>query len=131
MNSMKLFLYYSLDLFHLILCYPVIVGDQAVVRDKATRALHSLLLRAPELLPSQLETVEAALLDRDPIVMTSAIQLCLTFAAVRSGLPVIQCRGGEATWTEASAKAGVGRNQGPSQALVAIGNWYFLPSKEK
>ena len=91
-----------------------------MVRDKATRALHSLLLRAPELLPSQLETVEAALLDRDPIVMTSAIQLCLTFAAVRSGLPGIQCWGREAAWSEMSATAGVGRNQGPRQFFFAV-----------
>ena len=70
----------------LTLASPLLV--QAVVRDKATRALHSLLLRAPELLPAQLPAVEVALLDRDPIVMTSACQLCLTFAAVR-GWPTL------------------------------------------
>ncbi|XP_037071663.1 AP-4 complex subunit epsilon-1-like [Pollicipes pollicipes] len=59
---------------------------QAVVRDKATRALHSLLLCSPELLPGQLEAVETALLDRDPLVMASAVQLCLTFAALNPAM---------------------------------------------
>ena len=60
------------------------------MRDRATRALHSLLVGAPELLPSQLTAVEAALLDRDPTVMASAVRLCLTFAAVRWAANVME-----------------------------------------